>query len=335
MDEHRAALELTKLINGFQISQIIHVAASLGIADLLKDGSRSSVEIAADTGTHHRSMYRLMHALASAGVLKEHDDNCFSLTTLGTCLRSDSPHSRVAWAKNIGRPYAWEAWGELLESVSTGEDAFRRKHGKSVWDWRSARPEETAIFDAAMTELSRGASEMIARAVDFSGFGCIVDVGGGHGVFLAEVLARSPRSKGILYDLPHVIAGASAALAQHGVTDRCRALGGDMYNSIPEGGDAYVFKNVLLDDEDEKVRVILRLCRGVIPSIGRLLVIEPLAAQPNQPEVSLLDMTMLVMTGGRRRTSAEYEALFAEAGFRLERTLTTPSPLTALIGVPA
>jgi O-methyltransferase domain/Dimerisation domain len=218
MNEQRAALELTKLINGFQVSQIIHVAASLGIADILKDGSRSGAEIAAETGTHPRSMYRLMHALASAGVLKERDDNRFSLTALGTCLRSDSPHSRVAWAKKIGRPYAWQAWGELLESVRTGEDAFRRKHGRSVWDWRSEQPEETAIFDAAMTELSRDASEMIARAVDFSGFGCIVDVGGGHGVFLAEVLAQNPRSTGILYDLPHVVPGASAVLAQHDVT---------------------------------------------------------------------------------------------------------------------
>jgi O-methyltransferase domain/Dimerisation domain len=226
MDEQSAALELTKLINGFQVSQVIHVAAMLRVPDLLKDRPVHSAEIAAATGTHPRSMYRLLHALASVGVLEERVDEQFSLTALGECLRSDSPHSRAAWARNIGRPYAWEAWGDMLQCVLSGEDAFRRTRGKRVWEWRADQPEETAFFDAAMTELSHGIADAITDAVDFSRFRCIVDIGGGQGEFLAGVLAKNPGSRGILYDLPHVVSGAPSVMAAHGVTERCDIMDG-------------------------------------------------------------------------------------------------------------
>jgi hypothetical protein len=143
-----------------------------------------------------------MHALASAGVLEEHDDASFSLTAMGECLRSDSPESRVAWARNIGRPYGWQAWGNMLHSVMTGEDAFRHRYGESVWDWRGKQPEETRIFDEAMAEMSRGMSSDITDAFDFSAFERIVDIGGGTGETLATILRRNPGCTGILYDLP-------------------------------------------------------------------------------------------------------------------------------------
>jgi hypothetical protein len=334
MEEQSAVLELTKLINGFQVSQVIHVAAMLHLADLLKDGPMPSAEIAAATGAHPRSMYRLLHALASVGVLEERPDEQFSLTALGECLRSDSPHSRAAWARNVGRPYAWEAWGDMLQCVLSGEDAFRRSRGKSVWEWRADQPEETQFFDAAMTELSRGIADAIADAVDFSQFRCIVDIGGGQGEFLAGVLARNPGSRGVLYDLPHVVSGAPSVMAAHGVTERCDIMDGSMFTSVPRGGDAYVFKSVLLDEEDEKVCTILKICREAIPASGRLFVIEPLATEPNRQEISLLDMTMLVMTGGRKRKLEEYEALFSQAGFRVEQTVANRSPFGILTGVP-
>jgi hypothetical protein len=310
------------------------VAASLGIADLLKDSPRSSTEIAKETGAHAGSLYRLLRALSSAGVLEEQADARFTLTDVGQCLRSDSPHSRIAWARNIGRPYAWQAWGEMRHSVMTGEDAFRHLHGVSVWAWRAEHPEETEFFDAAMTELSRGVINAIAEAFDFSRFGCIVDVGGGQGATLAGILAKNPASKGILYDLPHVAAGASAVLAAHGVADRCEVVGGNMYSSVPHGGDAYLLKNVLMDEDDQKVRAILQGCRAATGTSGRLIAIEALAGEPNRTEVSLIDMTMLVMTGGRKRTLDQYSALFAEAGFRLEQSIASPPPMTMLIGAP-
>jgi hypothetical protein len=275
-----------------------------------------------------------MHALASVGVLEEKVDGSFSLTDLGECLRSDSPNSRVAWACNIGRPYAWQAWGEMRHSVMTGEDAFRHVYGEGVWDWRGKHPEETRIFDGSMAELSRGVADGIADAVDFSVFKRIVDIGGGIGETLATILSRNPGCAGILYDLPHVVANAPPVLTAHGVADRCEVVGGDMFISVPADGDAYLIKSVLLDDDDEKTRTILKLCRSAISASGRLIVVEPLVTPPNRPEVSLLDMTMLVMTGGRIRTLEEYSTLFAEAGFQIERSIAKPPPMTILVGTP-
>jgi hypothetical protein len=330
MSLQQAAAQLTKLINGFQVSQIIHVAASLGIADQLRDGARPSSDIAAEIGADPRSLYRLMHALASVGVLEEKADGSFSLTDMGECLRSDSPNSRSAWARNIGRQYAWRAWGEMRHSVMTGEDAFRHIYGESVWDWRGKHPEETRIFDEAMAELSRGVADGFADGVECG----ILFRLGGIGETLATVLSRNPGCTGILYDLPHVVANASPVLAAHGVADRCEVVGGDMFVSVPAGGDAYLIKSVLLDDGDEKTCTVLKLCRSAMSTSGRLIVVEPLVAPPNQPEVGLLDMTMLVMTGGRKRTLKEYSALFAEAGFRIERSIAKPPPMTILVGAP-
>jgi hypothetical protein len=335
VDPQHAASALMRLINGYQISQVIHVAAMLGIADLLKDGPRASADIANATSTHPSSMYRLLHALASASVLEERADARFALTDIGQCLRSDSPQPRVAWARYVGRPYVWQSWGGLLHSVTTGEDAFRHLHGSGVWDWRAKHPNESRDFDAAMTELSSGVVETIAAALDFSQWGCIVDVGGGQGAFLAGILAIYPMAKGILFDLPHVVAGAPAVLRAHGVTDRCQTVGGDMFTAVPPGGDAYVVKNVLMDEDDAEVCAILRACRACIGTSGRLIVIERLLTDPNRSEINLSDVTMLVMTGGRERTLSEFTALFAEAGFHLEQSVATRSPSTLLIGAPS
>jgi hypothetical protein len=333
MADQQDVARLMGLINGYQISQVIHVAASLGIADLLKDGSRPSAEIARITSTHAPSMYRLLHTLAAVGVLEENADAHFSLTDLGQYLRTDSPQSRVAWARYVGQPYVWQSWGDMLHSVRTGEAAFRHRHGCGVWEWRAERAEEGATFDAAMTELSRGVVGAVTEALDFSQWSCIVDVGGGQGAFLAGILANCPASSGILFDQPHVVAGSEAVLQSHGVADRCQAIGGDMFGAVPCGGDAYVVKNVLMDEADDEVRTILRACRSAMNQSGRLIVIERLLSDPNQGQLNLTDMTMLVMTGGRERTEAEFGTLFADAGFSLERSVPTRSPLTVLVGM--
>lgn len=232
MTTQQASLELMRLIYGFQISRMIHVAASLGIADLLKDGPRSSDEIAAATEAHPRSMYRLLHALAATGVLTEKSDACFSLTDVGECLRSDALHTYAARARAFDRAYVWNSWGALRHSVMTGEDAFRHLHGTGVWNWRAERPEETAIFDA-MTEMSLDVADAIGEALDFSSFTCIMDIGGGQGALLAGILKRNQASRGILYDLPHVVAGAPSVLRAHGVADRCEVSEGTCSGPFP------------------------------------------------------------------------------------------------------
>jgi hypothetical protein len=233
----------------------------------------------------------------------------------------------------IGRPYIWQSWGELRHSVTTGEPAFEHLHGGRQWEWRAERPEEARIAGAAQSELSRGVFDAIADAFDFSRFQCIVDVGGGQGQLLGGILARHPGSKGILYDLPEIVTGAPSVLRAHGVANRCEAVGGDMFNSVPQGGDAYLLKSVLLDHEDAKISTILRACRCAMGASGRLIVIERIT-EPNHRQDNFVDMTMLVITGGRERTLPEFMTLFAHAGFELEQSVITRSPFTMLVGAP-
>src|SRR5262245_18992868 len=155
------SVELFRLINGYQITQAIYVATTLGVADHLKAGPRSSDELASLVKAHPSTLYRLLRALAAAGVFREDEGRQFSLTPMGDCLRSDSPTPAGGWAAHVGRPYYWEAWGHLLRSIKTGENAFHSIHGESVWQYRAERPDESAIFDQAMTELSRGSVEAL------------------------------------------------------------------------------------------------------------------------------------------------------------------------------
>src|SRR5262245_24366296 len=177
MDE-RPSAALMRLANGFQISQAIHVAATLGIADLLKDGLRNSDELAAATDSNPRALYRLLRALAGVGVFREEADRRFALTPLGECLRSDAPEPVGAWTEFAGGPYLWQAWGNLLHSVRTGENAVHFLHGMSGWEYRVRHPEEGAIFDRAMTGLSRRLAGAVLATYDFSPFRFFIDVGG-------------------------------------------------------------------------------------------------------------------------------------------------------------
>ena len=186
MDARENTATLLRLVNGYYVSQAIHVAASLGIADLLADGARTSDDLAEAAGADADSLYRLLRALASVGVLHEGDGRLFSLTPVGELLRSDVPGSLHGWAAYAGRPYFWAAWAELLHSVRTGENAFRHVHGQDIWSYRADRPEESVLFDAAMKALTGASNAALIDAFDFSRFGTLVDVGGGNGALLAE-----------------------------------------------------------------------------------------------------------------------------------------------------
>jgi hypothetical protein len=250
--------DLARLINGYQISQAIHVAARLGIADHLRLGPLGSNELARLCGAHPRTLYRLLRALASAGVFHETENETFSLTPMGECLRSDSPTPLDGWAAYVGRPYAWQAWSHLEHSVRTGENAFRHLNGQSVWEYRSTRSDENAIFNRAMTANSRGAIEAIIAAYDFSRFRHVADIGGGQGQLLAGILAANKGLRGTLFDQPHVVGRAAEFLSQDGVADRCEIVGGSFFETIPEGADAYVMRAIIHDWDDKEAISILR-----------------------------------------------------------------------------
>jgi hypothetical protein len=311
-------LDLLGLINGFQITQAIRVASTLRVADHLKDGARSIGELATLTKSHPDSLYRLLRALAAVGVFREEEGRKFRLTPMGDCLRTDSATPFGAWAEVVGSPYFWQTWGHLLHSVQTGENAFQDLNGKDVWQFRAEHPEYGAMFDRAMTQLSRGSAEAVIRAYDFSPFRHIVDVGGGQGVMLAAILRAHPHARGTLFDQPDVVARAKAVLTERGVIDRCNIVGGSFFDTVPEGGDAYLMRVVIHDWEDDEAVAILKVCRRAMAETARLLLIERLIAPPNEmPAAKFSDLNMLVSPGGRERTRDEVSDLFAKSGFEL------------------
>jgi hypothetical protein len=310
-DAETPTVALRRLVNGYQVTQAIHVAAALGIADLLRDGPRDSDALAAQTDSHAPSLHRVLRALASVGVLHEDDDGRFALTAIGECLRSDAAEPVRGWAAFVGRPYHFQAWSALLHGVRTGESPFRSVHGTDVWDYRVAHPEEGAIFNAAMTDIMLRANAHLLAAYDFARFATVVDVGGGRGAFLGAVLDANPAMRGILVDQPHVVAGAV-------VGDRCEVVGGSFFEALPEGADAYLLKAVLHDWEDDDALRILARCRAAIPDHGVLLVVERDLGAPNEgADAKFADLNMMVGPGGRERTYDEFATLFAAGGFEL------------------
>jgi hypothetical protein len=328
--------ELRRLVNGYQVSQAIHVAATLGIADLLAGGPRDCDDLAAATETDAGALYRLLRALAAVGVLHEEDGRRFSLTAVGEELRSDAEAPVGGWAAFIGRPYYWQAWGALLHSVRTSENAFRHVHGTDPWSYRAAHLEEAAIFDRAMADLARRSHDSVMHAYDFGRFGTVVDVGGGNGAFLAAVLSEHPAMHGVLLDLPHAVAGSAAVFEAAGVARRCEAVAGDFFAAVPEGGDAYVLRAVLHDWEDDEAAAILASCRRAMRPEAALIVIERDLGPPNAlPDAKLSDLNMLVAPGGRERTVAEYGDLVARAGLTLHESHEAGYGLHVMVSRPA
>jgi hypothetical protein len=312
-DNPRAAL--LRLVSGYQLSQALHVAARLDIADRLAAGARSSDELAAETETHADALYRLLRALAAAGILHELDGRRFELTELGEGLRSDVPGSVRGWALMIGRPMHWNTWSSLVESVRTGENTFRLVHGTDVWSYRAQRPEEEAIFDGAMTSVTGLFDAAVLDAYDFARFRSVVDVAGGRGALLASILARHETIRGVLFDQPAVVANAGELLDRFG--ERCSVVGGSFFESVPSGADAYLLKAILHDWEDGECVAILRVIREAMPDDAVVLVLERDLGGPNEnPPAKFSDLNMLVNPGGRERSEEEYAALFASAGLR-------------------
>ena len=327
---------LRRLVNGYYASQALHVVATLGIADLLAEGPRTSDELATTTNTDPSALYRVLRALAALGVFIEDEHRRFGLTPVGDHLRSDADPSLQAWTAFVGRPSQWKAWTRLADSVRTGENAFRLAHGMGSWDYRANHPDEGDIFDRAMVSLTSQFSAAIVAAYDFSRFRRVVDVGGGHGALLADVLRANAGTRGVLFDQPHVVAHAPELLSQLGVDDRCEIVGGSFFDGVPGGGDAYILKSVVHDWDDEQSVRILEACRSAMDGDAVLLVMERLIAPPNLgADDKLSDLNMLVGPGGMERTIEEFDDLLERGGFRLSQVIATGSAMRVIEAVPA
>jgi SAM-dependent methyltransferase len=335
-DSSQAPLAMLNMITGFWVSRSLYTATSLGIADLLKDGPKTIAELASATGTHAGSLYRVMRALASVGVFQETAPGQFSTTALSATLESDVPGSLRAFAMaELGQEH-YKAWEGLMHSVQTGEIAFDHVFGMPVWEYYSRRPEDAAVFNRAMSGVSGMVSAAVVSGYSFSDYRRIIDVGGGQGVFLGSMLQASPEATGVLFDDASVVQGARGFLDSSGLSGRVELAGGDFFKEVPAGGDLYTLKWILHDWNDEQsIRILQNVARAMNPN-GRLLIIESILGPANAPDLAkLIDVNMLVMTGGRERTEAEFSELLAKAGFRMTRAIQTNSPAWCIEGVRA
>lgn len=325
--------ELNQMIAGFWRTQAVYVAVRLGIPDLLAAGPRTADELAAESGSHPRSLFRLLRALASSGVFREDADHRFSLTPLSECLRCDAPNSMagLAWMRG---DWQYRAWGDLLHNVQTGATAFDHVFGEPLFDFLRHTPENAAIFDQGMVGVHSRETEAMLTAFDFSDIEVLADIGGGNGSVLAAVLAKYPPLKAILFDRADVIDRAKANLAQAGVADRVQFIAGDFFQSLPRGADAYFLRHIIHDWNDERSRTILKNCRAAMPTNGRLLLAE--FVLPDGPEPfhgKWFDLAMMTVTGGQERTELEYRSLLNDCGFECRRVVPTATELSVIEAV--
>lgn len=327
------SVAMLQMISGFWISRAIYIVAKLGLADHLRDGHKTTDELAAATGTHAPSLYRVLRALASVGVFVEDEKRGFTLTPLSETLRTDAPGSLRAFATvELGEEH-YPAWGELLHSVKTGEIAFDRAFGMPVWKFFEQNPDNAKTFNDAMTGMTLAVNDAVLSSYDFSSISKIVDVGGGHGSLIASILRANPQMKGVLFDAPSVAEGAQSRLEVEGVADRCEVVAGDFFQSVPNDGDAYILKWIIHDWDDERSITILRNCHRAMTENGKLLLVEAVVPRGSEPHFSkFIDLNMLVMTGGRERTENEYRMLLEASGFKLTRIIPTESPMSVLEG---
>lgn len=328
-------MALMHLFHGARITQLLYVAAKLGIADLLTEGAKRSEELAQTVGAHPRTLYRVLRALASLGIFAEEPDQHFRLTPMADLLRTEAPASLRPFAVLSGEEWVWRAEGALLDSVRTGQAAFNRVHGMGAFDYYAQHAEAAACFQAAMTSLSGPEGQAILEAYDFAGMATIIDVGGGQGALLAAILQRYPQARGVLFDLPAVVESAQSLLDAAGVADRCTRVAGDFFQRLPGGGDAYLLKRVIHDWDAPQAQAILTQCRRAMAAHSRLLVMEGVLPARTTPSLGPLDdITMLVHYGALERTEAEYRVLLNAAGFTLVRVMPTQAALSIIEGVP-
>ena len=321
-----ATEELRILVNGYQVTQAIHVIVELGIPDLIADFPRSAGELAQSVNADEDSLYRVLRALATTDVLEELPEHKFALGRLGQPLRTDPEGSLAPWAYFVGLPAQWQAWANFTHSVRTGETAFKFTHGVDVWERRREHLDESEAFDAAMGAVTRAAERAIVGGYDFSRFKVFADIGGGNGTFLAAILSANPHTTGIVFDQQHVVAGAPAVLEAAGVADRCQVVGGNFFESVPAGADAYVLKWIIHDWRDPEAISILENCRNAMPPDGRVVIVEREIAAPNEGAAAKwTDLQMLAMAGGLERTTEEFSQLLSRAGLRLVSATPTSS----------
>jgi hypothetical protein len=323
-------IQLYQMGTGHYLSRALGLATKLGIPDCLGNGARHYKEVAAELGVHPASLNRVMRLLASAGIFDEQTGGKFSLTPLGDLLRSDVPGSMRAAVLLFAGEAIQASWAELEYCVKTGQPAFRKLFpgAKNAFD-ALRDPQAATNFDAAMAAFSAQTALALVAAYDFSRFGKLADIGGGNGALLIGILQGNPSLKGIVFDQPASAERAAKRIAEAGLEARCGAVGGDFFKEVPRGAGAYLLKHIIHDWNDDDAIAILKTChRAMDGTDAKLLLVE--GVYPARIDQSLEsrgaafnDVNMLVSTGGRQRSEAEFRVLYQAAGFRLTNIVPT------------
>lgn len=324
-----APVVMSEMILATWMSQALTAAAELGVADALADGPLPIDELANRVSADPDALARLLRALISRGVFRRRRDGRYALNRLADTLRSDAEVSLTGAARFYGSRQHREHWTGLTDSIRTGKPVVPALRGKEMFDYLAEDPEFGELFNQAMTSFSELATAMAVAVYDFSGFATIADVGGGHGRLLAAILAAAPDARGVLYDLPQVVAGAPALLQQHGIADRVQITEGSFFDHVPGGADAYVLKNIIHDWPDERALQILSNVRAAARDGATLLLVELVIPGHDREFLGKwADLEMLVIAGARERTAAEYRDLLQRAGFRMTRVVPTAAPFS-------
>jgi len=333
--KQEAQLLLGQLLFGKQVTYGLSGVARLGIADHMSATPMAVEEIAAKTGAHAPSLYRVMRMLASMGVFKEAPGKRFALTHAGALLKSDAPGTMRYFAMMFGDEWTTRAYEHFTDCLRTDQDGVSTAYGQQVFDVLAERPEQLETFQGAMTSSSFMAGKAITNAYDFSEITRLADVGGGHGALLASILRCYPQMQGVLFDRAEIVAGVSQDQFA-GCEGRIALEGGSFFERVPDGCDAYILKHIIHDWSDEHCRTILKLIREKMPIDGRVLVCEMVVTDEAGPTpAKMLDIEMLVVTvGGKERTEDEFTELFASCGLRLSRIVQTERPVCVIEAVP-
>jgi ubiquinone/menaquinone biosynthesis C-methylase UbiE len=323
--------QLLRMLQGYFLTQVVHVLATLRIADHLADSPKTSDALADLTTTDPDALRRLLRTAVGFGLLEERQPGSFALLPLGALLRSDAPGSLRDYIIAMAAPSFWLPWGQFERAIRSGKEVFTDVFGMNVWDYYAQHPHEGRDFANAMGNISAMVAGEVVAQYDVSTYQKIVDVGGSHGTLLAALLQANPAAKGVLFDRPNVIAEARQAIHSRGLNDRVELVEGDFFEAVPGGADLYLLKWILHDWDDAQSRAILRNIHRVAASHSKLLIVERLLPSAPEPSlVHLIDLNMLVLAGGRERSQEEFETLLSSAGYRLGRIMPLPHVLNLI-----
>jgi SAM-dependent methyltransferase len=330
--EQKTAEALWPILGAKFLTKSLYVAARLKVADALAEGPLHLDELAQRVGAHAPSLYRLLRALASAGIFAEGPHSVFENTPMSELI-IDSPHSlrpMLVWINDPRHDHLYES---LLHCVQTGETAVSKVTGKPVWEWLQSQPDLHAIFNRAMTSNAANLHRAAVEAYDYGSIGTLVDVGGGHGQLLLDILKAHPGVRGVVFDQPALADGARDNIATQGLNERCRVESGDFFKEVP-AGDAHLMSFIVHDWHDEPAAAILRNIHRAQPANGRVILVENVIPDGNEMSFGkLIDIEMLALANGRERRAEEFAALFASAGYRLSRIVPTASPSSVVEAV--